>query len=178
MSVGFGKNTSSMSETTSMLESVVPAYMPSVRIYHGGSDHEYTHGHREEIQGGVEGDNGDLCTRVLVRQAIQILEDCPGGGSDHTGLHSSMADVDQEYVDRGLRWADHVFRWRDELDYGVVELSARPTVPRLIPCLVPIKQLRNFIGHRTHAASPAASGAFSIYEGTHNPAALTDCHHQ
>jgi hypothetical protein len=69
-----------------------------------------------------------------------------------------MADVDQEYVDSGLRRANHVFCWGDKLDDRLVKLCASPSVTRDIADGIPIEKLRNLVRHGTHAASPAGVG--------------------
>lgn len=72
-----------------------------------------------------------------------------------TGLNSTMADVNQEHINRRWRRSEHVFRRRYKVNNRVVELSASPAVSRLISHLVPVEQLGNLVRHRAHAASPA-----------------------
>ena len=62
-----------------------------------------------------------------------------------TALDSSMTNIDQENIDGGLRWPNHVLSWRHKLDYRVVKLWASPAVPRLIAYLIPVKQLGHLI---------------------------------
>lgn len=66
-----------------------------------------------------------------------------------------MANVDEEDVHRRLGWADHILRGCDKLNYGVVDLSARPTVARLILDGIPIEELRYRVEHLAHAATPS-----------------------
>jgi hypothetical protein len=73
----------------------------------------------------------------------------------HTRLHSTVAHVDEEYINSRLRGSDHVLGGCDKLDYSVVQLGTRPAVSRLIPSLVPVKQLRDLIRHTAHTAAPA-----------------------
>lgn len=57
-----------------------------------------------------------------------------------------MADVDEEDVDGRLRGSDHIFGWRNELDDTMVQLRTRPSVTWLVPDLVPVEELRDFVG--------------------------------
>ena len=66
-----------------------------------------------------------------------------------------MADIDQEYVYSWLGRSNHVFCRGHEFDNGVVEFSACPPISRLIPYLVPIEELRDFVRELTHATTPA-----------------------
>ena len=65
-----------------------------------------------------------------------------------------MADIDQEHVNCWLRRSNHIFGRGNELHNRVIQLRASPPVSRLVPLLVPIKHLRDFVGHRTHATPP------------------------
>ena len=66
-----------------------------------------------------------------------------------------MTNVNQDNVHSRLRGSDHVLGRSNELDDRVIKLVARPSIARLISDLVPVEQLRHFVGHVTHAASPA-----------------------
>jgi hypothetical protein len=71
-----------------------------------------------------------------------------------TGLNSTVAHVDEEDIDSRLWGADHVFSRCDELNDSVVQLGTRPTIPGLVPGLIPIVQLWDFVRHAAHTAAP------------------------
>ena len=76
-----------------------------------------------------------------------------------------MADVDQEHIYSWLGRSDHVLSGSDKLHDRVIKFSASPPISRLVSLLVPIKQLRDLIGHRTHATPPAVSIVDELDEG-------------
>lgn len=95
----------------------------------------------------------------------------------HTRLHSAVADVDEEYINSRLRRSDHVFGRCNKLDYCVVQLGTRPAISRLIPGLVPVKQLRDLVRHTAHAATPAILyGRLIAWERLEEE--RTDCPHR
>jgi hypothetical protein len=61
---------------------------------------------------------------ILIRQAIQVLENGACCRSEHSGLHSRMTDVDQEDIYDWLRWANHVFCRCNKLYDTIVELGS------------------------------------------------------
>lgn len=65
-----------------------------------------------------------------------------------------MAYIDKNHIHSGLWWADHVLRGRNKFDHRVVQFVSSPSVSRLIPYLVPIKELRNLIRHTAHTTPP------------------------
>jgi hypothetical protein len=95
-----------------------------------------------------------------------------------TGLNSGMADVDQENIDSGLGGPNHILGRCNKLDDRVVKFGPCPPVARLVASLVPVEQLRNFVGHVAHAASPSvdmSNSAPYILKVRKTP---TDSHHQ
>lgn len=80
-SLGFGKNTSSMSDMTSIVQSGDSAY--ELLYAQGARDVEQTHRHREEVDRCIVGDNCDFGALILIGQSIQVLENCSGCSGDH-----------------------------------------------------------------------------------------------
>lgn len=64
------------------------------------------HLEREEVQARVDSDEGDFGAVVGVGEAVERLEECSGGGSDHAGRDGRVGDIDDEDVDGRLRSAD------------------------------------------------------------------------
>lgn len=81
-------------------------------------------------------------------------------------MDSRMADIDEEDIDGGLWWANHVLSGSNKLDDSMIELSACPSVSRLIAGLVPIEELRHFVGHITHATSPSTDTLLMLEKET------------
>jgi hypothetical protein len=75
-----------------------------------------------------------------------------------TGLNGTMAHVDKEDIDSRLGGADHVFGRCHKFNDGVRQLSTRPAIPRLVPGLIPVKQLWDLVRHSTHTAAPTREG--------------------
>lgn len=74
-----------------------------------------------------------------------------------TGIYSCVGHVNQEDVDEGLRWSDHVLCRSDKVDDGVVEFCTLPTVGWLVRSLVPIEELGYFVRQVAHAALPSVA---------------------
>jgi hypothetical protein len=67
------------------------------------------------------------------------------GNRTRTRLNCTVAHVDEEDVDDRLWGADHVFGRCHELDDSMGQLSTRPAIPGLVPGLIPIEQLWDFV---------------------------------
>jgi len=76
------------------------------------------------------------------------------GNRIRTGLNSTVAHIDKEDVDSRLWGADHVFCRCHELDDSMGHLGTRPAIRGLVPGLIPIEQLWDFVRHATHTAAP------------------------
>jgi hypothetical protein len=82
-----------------------------------------------------------------------------------TRLDCSMADINQEHVHSWLRRSNHILSRSDELHDRIIQLSTSPPISRLIPLLIPIKQLGDLVGHRTHATPPPVPIVDELDEG-------------
>ena len=88
---------------------------------------------------------------------INLSQGTPENGIPRTGLDCGVANVDQEHVHRWLGGPNHILGGSDEFYGRVIQLSTGPPISGLVPLLVPIKQLRDLVGHRTHATPPTVS---------------------
>jgi len=98
-----------------------------------------------------------VAVATIPETGINFSRESPGNGNPQTRLNRSVADIDQEHVHSWLRRSNHILSGSDELHGRVIQLGTRPPISRLVPLLVPIKQLRDFVGHRTHATPPTVS---------------------
>ena len=182
-SAGFGRKISSRSPTTSMEGSVAPG----CRLNANGTSLAFpsevgiksTHWHEEEVQVGVDGNQGDLGPVVFVGYAVERFKNRPCGSSDHpwtrremsvscfftfprerslpTAVDGSIRHVNEEDVSERLGRSDHVLCWRYKVHDRMIEFRSLPPIRRLIVCLIPIEQLRDLIAQVTHAAFPSVS---------------------
>ena len=95
-----------------------------------------------------------VAVATIPETGINFSQGTPKNEIPRTGLDCSVADIDQEHVNRWLRGSDHIFSRGDELHDRVIQLRTSPSISRLVPLLVPIKHLRDLVGHRTHATPP------------------------
>lgn len=65
-----------------------------------------------------------------------------------------MTDINKEDIHRRLRWPNHIFRRSDELHNRMIQFITSPSIARLVPTLVPIKELGYLVRHVAHAAPP------------------------
>jgi hypothetical protein len=121
----------------------------------------------------------------MVRVAVATIPvvKCHQAAGSHrlswlTRLYGGMTDVDKNHVHGGLWWADHVLSGRNEFDNRVVQFVSGPSVSRLIPCLIPIKELRNFVRHATHTTPPTVNTGqrvtevFNVYQTRRLPLSM------
>jgi hypothetical protein len=98
-----------------------------------------------------------VAVATIPETEINFSRGTPENENPRTRLDCSMADIDQEHVHSWLRRSNHILSGSDELHNRVIQLRTGPSVSRLAPLLVPIKQLRDLVGHRTHATPPTVS---------------------
>lgn len=149
----------------------------------------------------VDGDDGDLCPAVVVREAVETFEQGARGGGDHARVDGRVRDIDDEDVDRRLwranlnssrthrdqrtgahlnaslalaRATHHVLGRGDKLDDSRVELRALVAVRGLVLLLVPVEQLRHLVREVAHAALPPLPALDERHVGVDvGPAATT-----
>ena len=95
-----------------------------------------------------------VAVATMPEAEINFSRGTPGNEDPQTRLNRSVTDIDQEHIHSWLRRSDHILSGSDEFHDGIIQLGTSPPISRLVPLLVPIKQLRDLVGHRTHATSP------------------------
>ena len=101
--------------------------------------------------------NVRVAVATIPETKINSSHRTPENKIPRTRLDCSVADIDQEHVHSWLRRSNHVLSGGDEFHGRIIQLSTSPSVSRLVPLLVPIEQLGDLVGHRTHAAPPTVS---------------------
>lgn len=84
--MGLGRKTSSVSETTSIVDSVVPGWpmRRMIRDIFVVNRREIAYGDGEKVERDIVTDNRNLGPLIFVWDAIEALEDGARGGGDHS----------------------------------------------------------------------------------------------
>jgi len=68
------------------------------------------------VQRRIYANEADFTTAVFVGNTIEGFKDRAGCCGDEAGGDCGEGHVDEEEIDEGLGWADHIFCRRDEFD--------------------------------------------------------------
>lgn len=109
------------------------------------------------MKAGIHGHKAQPGPAIRVRDPVKALLDAPCGRSQEAVGNRSIAHINQEEVDKRLRWPDHIFLRCDKLNDRMVEFRPQSPVRGLLRSAIPIEGLRYIVGQAAHIATPAVA---------------------